>query len=172
MNALILALPVILIRYGLTAIISREALERAAFFPPVLGKERIAFYVYQVTTLVLLGYLAILKVTLGTAAHWVGLIIYVVAIVLYAKSVIDFSRPQEGGMNRRGLYRYSRNPMYVAFFLYFLGCGLLVGSWIYLAVLLVFQISVHYLILSEERWCIKQFGEDYRRYMRRVRRYL
>jgi protein-S-isoprenylcysteine O-methyltransferase Ste14 len=56
--------------------------------------------------------------------------------------------------------------------MYLLCCGLLVGSWIYLAILLVFQVSVHYVILSEERWCINQFGEDYRRYMRRVRRYL
>jgi protein-S-isoprenylcysteine O-methyltransferase Ste14 len=172
MNAFILAVPIILIRYGLMALISREAIGRAAHFPPVIGRERIALCVYQVTMLILFGYLAFLRVTLDTATHWVGLIVYVMATVLYAKSVIDFSRPLTSGMNSRGLYEYSRNPMYVAFFLYLLGCGLLVGSWIYLAILAVFQVSVHYLILSEERWCLKQFGEDYRRYMRRVRRYL
>lgn len=65
-----------------------------------------------------------------------------------------------------------RNPMYVSFFLYFLGCSLITNSWILFIVLIIFQISVHYLILSEERWCIKEFGLEYVNYMKRVRRYI
>jgi protein-S-isoprenylcysteine O-methyltransferase Ste14 len=37
---------------------------------------------------------------------------------------------------------------------------------------LVFQISSHWIILSEERWCVKQFGDEYIDYMKRVRRYI
>jgi protein-S-isoprenylcysteine O-methyltransferase Ste14 len=38
--------------------------------------------------------------------------------------------------------------------------------------LIFFQISAHWIILSEERWCIKKFGEEYIKYMNRVRRYI
>lgn len=39
-------------------------------------------------------------------------------------------------------------------------------------IILLFQISAHRIILAEERWCEKKFGEDYRTYRKKVRRYL
>ncbi|WP_436416701.1 methyltransferase family protein, partial [Petrimonas sp.] len=83
-----------------------------------------------------------------------------------------FRVSQCGRQDKAGLYRYSRNPMYVSFFIYFLGICLLVESWWYAAILMLFQLSVHYLILAEERWCIQQFGDDYKQYMKEVRRYV
>lgn len=171
MNAIILAIPIILIRYLLLGSISKEAFARAAFFPPTEGKERVAYYVYIVTTLALFISLFFARVTLDSVVSAVGLLLYIAGVLLYARAVVDFSKPQANGLNKSGLYRYSRNPMYVAFFLYLLGVGLLIQSWLYIIVLLVFQVSVHYLILSEERWCIANFGEDYRGYMKAVRRY-
>ena len=41
-----------------------------------------------------------------------------------------------------------------------------------LALVLVFQGSAHWIILAEERWCQETFGEAYRQYRGRVRRYL
>jgi protein-S-isoprenylcysteine O-methyltransferase Ste14 len=56
--------------------------------------------------------------------------------------------------------------------LFFLGITLIIEFWLYLVILLVFQISVHYLILSEERWCMETFGEEYKNYIQHVRRYI
>ncbi|HQO42689.1 MAG TPA: methyltransferase, partial [Bacillota bacterium] len=70
------------------------------------------------------------------------------------------------------LYRISRNPMYIAYFICLLGCVLISKSWALFTLLIVFQISSHWIILSEERWCIKKFGEEYMRYMNKVRRYI
>ena len=50
--------------------------------------------------------------------------------------------------------------------------ALMSGSWILFALLALFQIASHWIILSEERWCIREFGEEYVRYMRKVRRYI
>ena len=41
-----------------------------------------------------------------------------------------------------------------------------------LSVTLVIQLSVHRVILAEERMCVDEFGEDYKQYMQRVRRYI
>ena len=54
----------------------------------------------------------------------------------------------------------------------FLGCSLLTQSRLLLGLILVFQISAHWIILAEERWCAGQFGEAYLQYKRQVRRYL
>ena len=49
---------------------------------------------------------------------------------------------------------------------------MLTRSWLLLAILMVFQVSVHFMILAEERWCREKFGEPYEEYMKKVRRYL
>jgi protein-S-isoprenylcysteine O-methyltransferase Ste14 len=100
------------------------------------------------------------------------MVIYGLGVLLCLASVLNFAKPAESGINLKGLYRVSRNPMYVAYFIYFLGCVLLTQSLILLAILLVFQISAHWIILSEERWCVKKFGKEYINYMNKVRRYI
>ena len=78
----------------------------------------------------------------------------------------------EEGFCQSGVYRLSRNPMYAAYFLLFLGCALLTRSLPLLLCLAVFQLTAHVLIRAEERWCLRTFGAAYARYMGRVRRYL
>ncbi|WP_429084978.1 methyltransferase family protein [Brassicibacter mesophilus] len=46
------------------------------------------------------------------------------------------------------------------------------GSFVLFISLIIFQLAVHWIILYEERWCIKEFGNDYKRYMKKVRRYI
>lgn len=172
MNAFWTVIPLILIRYGLLSVISKESLKRASLFAPVIGKEINAYMIYQITTVFSILYLFLL--TIKTDSYWffIGLITYIIGIILYTISIINFSRPSMYGINLNGLYRISRNPMYVAYFIYFIGIVLLTRSWILLMVVLVFQISAHWIILSEERWCIEKFGKKYIEYMKKVRRYI
>lgn len=172
MNGFLLVLPILIIRYGVAALLGREALRRTAFFAPTRGAERIAYWVYQLSFLGLLALLIFTRAAWGTFLTYAGLGLYAVGAALYLFAILHFGRPDSEGLATGGLYRVSRNPMYVAFFLYFLGIAMLTGSWVVLLVLVIFQGSVHFLILSEERWCIEQFGAAYTDYMRRVRRYL
>ncbi len=172
MNAGFLLIPILLIRYGLLALVSREALRRAAHFAPLLGKERAAYWVYQLTTAGMLVTLFFLTMRADAVWFYVGLGVTVAGAVLYAAAAADYAKPGTGGVNTGGLYRVSRNPMYVAYFIYFLGCALMARSWVLFAILLVYQVSAHFIILSEERWCLERFGDAYREYMGKVRRYL
>jgi len=72
-----------------------------------------------------------------------------------------------------GAYRFSRNPMYVGGFAFFLGLGLVAGSlWmVFSSAILVLYLSV-YVIPREEAYMERMFGDDYREYRRRVRRWL
>ena len=172
MNAILLVIPLILIRFILLSILDKEALKRAAFFAPLIGKEKAAYWFYQVSNILIFIYLCFLKITTNPYWLYVGLVIYGLGILLCIVSVTNFAKPAENGINIKGIYRVSRNPMYVAYFIYFLGCVLLTQSFILLAILLVFQISAHWIILSEERWCVNKFGDEYINYMNEVRRYI
>lgn len=167
-----LIIPFILIRYVLLSIFNKEGLKRAALFAPLIGKEKTAYYFYQISSVLIFIYLFFLKITADSYLFYIGLSIYGLGILLCFVSILNFAKPANNGINIKGLYRVSRNPMYVAYFIYFLGCVLLTQSLLLLAILMVFQISAHWIILSEERWCINKFGEEYQNYMYKVRRYI
>ncbi|WP_100488434.1 methyltransferase family protein [Sporolactobacillus pectinivorans] len=171
MNAFLTVIPIILIRFGLLNILDKRALKRAAYFPPLIGGEKVAFWFYQIANILILLYLLFLRIRNDSFWYYAGLIIYSLGIILCIISVVDFAKPNKNGINLKGLYRMSRNPMYVAYFIYFLGCVLLTRSLILLTLLVIFQISTHWIILSEERWCTKEFDGEYVKYMHRVRRY-
>lgn len=172
MNAVFAIIPLLVIRYGLLALLDRKAFRRAAHFAPLIGKEKIAYWFYQISSVALTICLCFLRITTDPLWLYAGLAVYGLGILLCIVSVVHFARPNENGLNAAGIYRISRNPMYLAYFVYFLGCALLTRSWILFIILLIFQISAHWIILSEERWCMETFGEDYIRYMRKTRRYI
>lgn len=76
------------------------------------------------------------------------------------------------GLKRTGLYRVSRNPMYVG--VYATLCAAIVGTLnpVLLLIALYIIIVHHRIVLAEERHLEGVFGEEYRTYRRRVRRYL
>ena len=172
MNAYWLVLPLLLIRFGLLGLLDKTALKRAAFFPPLIGKEKTAYLVYQISNLFLFVYLCFLKIGMEGSLFGVGLAVYGAGIIVCAAAVIGFAKPEGNGLNQSGVYRVSRNPMYIGYFLYFMGCVLLTRSVVLFVSLAIFQLASHWIILSEERWCIKEFGEAYVSYMKKVRRYL
>ncbi|MBB6402524.1 protein-S-isoprenylcysteine O-methyltransferase Ste14 [Methanococcus maripaludis] len=172
MNAFLTVIPIILIRYGLLSMVNKEALKRAGLFAPVIGREKIAYWVYQISTILILLYLLFLKIRADSEWFYIGLVIYSLGIILYGVSIINYAKPKMSGINLNGLYQVSRNPTYIAYFLSLLGCVFLTQSMILLVLVICFQISAHWIILSEERWCIKEFGEEYLKYMDRVRRYI
>lgn len=72
-----------------------------------------------------------------------------------------------------GLYRYSRNPMYVSVLLILLGWAIsfdVTGLYGYaIIVALAFHLRV---VLGEEPWLARTHGETWDEYVRRVRRWL
>ncbi len=72
-----------------------------------------------------------------------------------------------------GPYRYSRNPLYLALTLLYLGVGVLFSSaWVCVLVvptLLIINVAV---VRKEEQHLELQFGEEYLRYKTAVRRWL
>ena len=173
MNCFFLWVPFFLIRFGLMSCLDKSAVRRAAQFAPMRGPEKAAYWVYQLSTAALILHSPFLRVSReSTALFSLGLLCYAGGLVLCAASIISFSAPAASGVNTGGMYRYSRNPMYVSYFFYFFGMVLLIQSVLLFCMVLIFQISAHWIVLAEERECIKKFGVPYEQYMGKVRRYL
>ena len=72
-----------------------------------------------------------------------------------------------------GAYRFSRNPMYVGFVAILAGLGLAAGSWpMLLSALPMFYYLNEHVIPREEKYLGRTFGEEYKTYCRKVRRWL
>jgi protein-S-isoprenylcysteine O-methyltransferase Ste14 len=72
-----------------------------------------------------------------------------------------------------GLYRFSRNPMYIGFALWTLGLAVLLNSmWALLAVPVGLILIDLLVVAREERYLKRKFGEEYLAYKRRVRRWI
>jgi len=72
-----------------------------------------------------------------------------------------------------GPFRFSRNPLYLALTLLYLGLTLAFNTWWGIVVLIPVLIIMHRgVVLREERYLEQKFGETYRHYRSKVRRYL
>jgi protein-S-isoprenylcysteine O-methyltransferase Ste14 len=111
-----------------------------------------------------IGYVALLP---GVALAAVS-----VATMLRGKGTLNTNAPSSQ-LVTTGVYRISRNPMYVSNALIYAGFASLLGlTWalIFLPLLIIYtQVAA---ILPEERFLIRHFGDTYRAYQARVRRWL
>ena len=144
------------------------------FRPPLI-------FLVSLVTGVLIHRAAPLPFVPGTLAVPIGASLVVVAIVLFAHSVAKFrtagtpvpARKPTTVIVRAGPYRFSRNPIYLAFSVFQLGIAISVNS-VWLLVTLVGAVGlIHYIVIpKEEQYLERKFGVDYLDYKASVRRWL
>jgi protein-S-isoprenylcysteine O-methyltransferase Ste14 len=109
-----------------------------------------------------------------------GSFLVVVAVIIFAYSIRTFraaGTPVPGNQPsivivRTGPYRFSRNPIYLAFSLLQLGIAIWVNSvWLIATLLAAVALMAFVVIPREERYLERKFGADYLDYKRSVRRW-
>ena len=71
-----------------------------------------------------------------------------------------------------GPYRWVRNPMYLGHLIFFAGLALSLGSWIAFGVLVFHVFWFDRRVRQDEERLAQIFGEPYREYCRRVKRWI
>lgn len=72
-----------------------------------------------------------------------------------------------------GVYRFSRNPMYIGFLLWLFACAVYIGNIINLLYLPIFVMLVNRIFIRPEEEALgKLFGEEFYRYKSKVKRWL
>jgi protein-S-isoprenylcysteine O-methyltransferase Ste14 len=111
---------------------------------------------------------------LGLAA--LGVLVILVALVSFRRerTTVDPMKPHRASaLVSRGIFRWSRNPMYLGFLFLLLGWGACLSNLLALLVIPAFIFYMdRYQIRPEEQALEELFGLEYQAYRERVRRWL
>jgi protein-S-isoprenylcysteine O-methyltransferase Ste14 len=119
-----------------------------------------------------LVYSIFLPLKLGTMWFFVGLPIMLIGLITYTAVLVDWATTPLNEPVSRGLYRYSRHPMYVTMFVFFIGLGIATASWIILLYSILLLVSCIVFANAEEQGCLNKYGSAYREYMNRTPRWI
>lgn len=117
-------------------------------------------------------YSIFLPMKLGTAWFYVGLPITLIGLIGYTIVLVNWATTPLDNQVSRGLYRYSRHPMYVTMFVFLLGLGIVTASWVLLLLFIVFVVGCVVFTNVEEQGCLQKYGDSYRAYMNRTPRWI
>ncbi|MBU7044855.1 MAG: hypothetical protein HXS54_00345 [Theionarchaea archaeon] len=169
LNAWLFWVLILFARYVLLKIISEDAYHRADYVPPLNPKEVIAYRIQSIS--LFLSMILSIFIPLKTEQPFfvVGLAVFVIGYSGYIVAMKNFSEIDHK-IATRGLYKITRHPMYMAFFVIHIGVILTTLSLYYFILIMIYQISTHWILIAEERSCL-EMNEAYKDYMERVHRY-
>ncbi|TNV68670.1 methyltransferase family protein [Trichococcus shcherbakoviae] len=108
----------------------------------------------------------------GAILSVAGIIVLIVAMATLGDSWrggIDYKQKTE--LITTGIYKYSRNPGFVGFDLFFIGMALLFSNLFNVIFSCMLLVLLHLQILEEEKFLAKAFGKEYSDYQKKTRRY-
>ncbi|WP_445502027.1 methyltransferase family protein [Microvirga sp. G4-2] len=114
-------------------------------------------------------------------AGWLGAMVFVFGLALVAWAIVTMTRAGSNVPTNRptttivetGPYRFTRNPIYLGMFLGLIGLSIAFDNLWLLLMLVPFAIIIRYgVVAREEVYLERKFGDVYRGYRARVRRWL
>ena len=106
----------------------------------------------------------------------VGLSCALPSFRLFARNkttISPFTPSETSVLITEGMYRYSRNPMYLGLLLLIIAATIWFGTWFGIIISLFFILLINILqIIPEEEALLQIFGEEYLEYKKKVRRWI
>ena len=129
----------------------------------------------------LLHYLYPVKFIPPAISVWSGVLLVLMSVLMVLSALLAFRRVGTSpdvhkpttAISTDGIYRWSRNPMFISLALLYLGIAAWVNSlWIPLLLIPVLFVVDQGVIKREERYLEEKFGDEYLRYKSQVRRWI
>ncbi len=150
-----------------------EGIFKKSSFVPLNKTEKKISNFWMMVLFLLLIYSVFLPLQLGTVWFYIGLAIFILGVIVSQIAGMPWATTPLDEPITKGLYRYSRHPIYFAVFLQYIGVGIASASWLFLLLLMVSIIlSFFAQIIPEERFCLEKYGDAYRDYMNRTPRWI
>jgi steroid 5-alpha reductase family enzyme len=134
--------------------------------------KKIALYSSKIIYIPAFIYSIFLPLKLGTVWFYVGLPITLIGFIAGVIVIFNWAASPLGEPVTNGLYRYSRHPMYVTAFIFFLGVSIATASWVFLLFTILLIAASFYFAPLEEQSCLEKYGDAYREYMNRTPKYI
>lgn len=112
----------------------------------------IASYVYSV----------FLPLNLGTHGFYIGFLIYLSGMLITIIANLNFATTSVDTSVIQGVYTFTRNPMYICEYLINIDISIACASWIFFLVTVIVAILECNIVVSEERFRLKKYGDAYR----------
>ena len=142
--------------------------------PPILavlmiGLVYLSTLFFELVTFDYQGVLSILLVIIGLACASPSFRLF----SRHKTTISPFTPSETAVLLTEGMYRYSRNPMYLGLLLLIISSTIWFGSWLGMFISLIFICLMNFVqIIPEEDALLKIFGEEYNEYKKKVRRWI
>lgn len=112
--------------------------------------------------------------------RYIGLILLFIGVLIFAIAAFSMRSSWRVGIDKNtktklvtyGIYKFSRNPAFVGFNTMFIGLFTTFPNILTFIIMILNIISIHLLILQEEKHLLLTFGDDYKKYKENTPRYL
>ncbi len=114
----------------------------------------------------------LIPLNIGHVVFVLGGAIYLLGLFGFVLSLLNFKDTPLDQPVTKGLYRISRNPQQVSILLSYLGISIAIGSWAAVMLITIGAFMSHIRVIAEERSCLQQYGDSYRKYLEQAPRFL
>jgi protein-S-isoprenylcysteine O-methyltransferase Ste14 len=148
---------------------ARKRTKRLSQLAPFKKTEKIlSLSTHVVIMPVVFIYSIFLPLKTGTLWLYLGLPVFVVALVISTAAIFSAGSTRIDEPVTRGVYRISRHPIYLSGFLMYLSIAICCASWLVLFCAVLWIAFWHIVVPTEERLLIERYGETYREYMNKT----
>ncbi|MEW6680175.1 MAG: methyltransferase [bacterium] len=114
-------------------------------------RQKIHIYIGSMLAFICVALIIFTPLKIGTNIFILGFILYSVGLTGFIIAFFNFKNTPPDQLVTRGLYRISRHPQELMFFLSFLGICIAIGSWLALFIQIISSVFLHARILAEEK---------------------
>jgi protein-S-isoprenylcysteine O-methyltransferase Ste14 len=170
-NVWLLMLPLFLIP-AIVSSVKKELFKKTESTANLSRREKRVFVVSKVVLVLAFLYSIFLPLRLGTLWFYIGLPISLLGIAMYIIVSVNIANTPVDRPVTKGLYRYSRHPMYMASIPALIGAGIASASWLFLLLSVLFAVTHLMNGIYEERLCLVAYGSVYQEYLDRTSRWI
>jgi protein-S-isoprenylcysteine O-methyltransferase Ste14 len=139
---------------------------------PLSKSKKIFLYSTKLVYIPAFIYSFFLPLKIGTLWFYLGFPVILIGLVTSIIVIVNWANTPPGEPITRGLYRYSRHPMYVTGFIFLLGISITTASWLFLLFGLIFLAGCAVFIDFEEQLTLEEYGDAYKEYLKRTPRWI
>jgi protein-S-isoprenylcysteine O-methyltransferase Ste14 len=156
-------------------LVGSDVYQRASGLPSEMKTSRqyrVGSYASMAVDTMAVAYSIFLPLKLGTIWFYAGLAIFLIGLVVLTAATVNFATTPMDVPITKGIYHYSRHPMYLASLLIYFSVGITAASWVFLLVFVVQSVFIRIAAVGEERYCLEKYGDAYREYIDKTSRWL
>ncbi len=150
---------------------SKDGFKRGSDRSWIGSEDKLAAYFSGYVFLAFIIFSIFVPIKTDSKLFYIGLIVYALAFVLSIYTNVCYVTAPLDKLITKGIYKYSRNPAYVCNAILILAISLISATYIFFVFLILFLVSSYFTVLVEEKYCIKQYGDEYRQYLKTTPRY-